>query len=139
VVQCTALICAIRFMPKRSLWKLAAIIILILSIVTSASKTGIVTLFGILLYTSFHSLKIGEIDKTKFARTAIGGIFLMLIIVVMLPFLERILQSITSVLPIFERVSLLFTNMSAAVTSGGSGRESVWDTAIQLTKESPLA
>src|SRR5699024_775960 len=137
VVQCAAFICAIRFFHGRVLWKRAFQLILVLSILSSGSKTGIVTLLAVLFYAGFHSFQMEEKDQKAVTKKMMKLVAGSLSAMVLLSAAERLSLSISRVLPIFERVALLFRDFSGSITSGGSGRESVWATAIHLTKKAP--
>ncbi|UJF15391.1 O-antigen ligase family protein [Jeotgalibaca sp. MA1X17-3] len=138
VIQCAALAVVLRIKTKQPWLKYASIVILILSIFSSGSKTGFVTLFCLFLIKVIHSVKEGKLK-------GINLFYILLALSILLLFSPFILQLLLSALdlvaqrfPIFSRVQMLLTDFEQAVSGGGSSRNIQWETGIQLIKTHPI-
>lgn len=138
VIQCAAMVCAVRLLPRKSILKIVLLLILALSVLVSGSKTGMITMLGVSVYAGFHSFRLGEVNRSRFITNVVGVLVAVLAVAALFPFLNAVIQAAGSTLPSLERTALLFTDFKGATVSGGSGRDSVWDTAIHLTTSSPL-
>ncbi len=138
VLQLSALAYFVGVDKEKSPKKYLVIIILLISILLSGSKTAFITLTLFTIHKLFFKLLK---RKTKLLQV-IKVLFYLIIITFLIIFGVNILNDIIKVLsqlfPIFERVSVLFVDFNSAINSSGSGRNSAWIGAISLFKLSPL-
>lgn len=134
VLQVTSLVYFSRIKEIKVRYKFLAILITVLSVITSGSKTGIITL-------SFYlAIRIVEyiFNQKKKIKTIFSQVFFILtlpIIIIMFPKFEL---DIVSSIPSFARIQLLFTDFNAALSEDGSGRELTLKAALDLIQESPF-
>lgn len=138
VIQCAAIAILLRYKPLPSLFKIGSISILILSIFSSGSKTGFLTLGCLLVFWMFNTFLEGKIE----VRKLIFNLICLFVVFFFLPNIQAILSSflemISDKFPVFSRVELLLTDFDQAVTANGSGREEQWVIAMDLIQEFPL-
>lgn len=138
VIQCSAIAILLRYKPLPSLFKIGSISILILSIFSSGSKTGFLTLGCLLVFWMFNTFLEGKIE----VRKLIFNLICLFVVFFFLPNIQAILSSflemISDKFPVFSRVELLLTDFDQAVTANGSGREEQWVIAMDLIQEFPL-
>ncbi|KQL54042.1 hypothetical protein AN964_11395 [Heyndrickxia shackletonii] len=119
-------------------YKAVAFFILLFSVLISGSKTGIMTLIGYL------ALRMSEyiLLKRKRGLVIAGQLIVVGCLLVFIPVLSTslgyIFNYLSTIVPSFSRVQLLFTDFSGALSENGSGRTVTWEVAIQLIKLSPL-
>ena len=134
VLQVTSLVYFSRIKEIKVRYKFLAILITVLSVITSGSKTGIITLFFYL------TIRIVEytFNQKKNIKAIFSQLFFILtlpIIIIMFPKFEL---DIVSSIPSFARIQLLFTDFNAALSEDGSGRELTLKAALDLIQESPF-
>lgn len=138
ILQISALVYFIRSKGISLRYKYAASIIVILSVLISGSKTGVVTL---LCYFIFRSLEF-VIMSRKTTKSFIATVLLLLFLVSVLPIVlgnsQYIFQHLSSVMPAFERVQYLFSDFNTAISGNGSDRSSTWEGALQIIQSSPI-
>lgn len=139
VIQCCALSILLRMKPLNSVIRLGAIGVILLSIISSGSKSAVILVF---LYSGyFLVLKVVKMKGTTPLRAAgfitfILGLFA--IVPNVLTYADDLMAIIVNRFPIFSRVELLFTDFSSAVSDGGSGRAQVWETAMHIINSAPF-
>ncbi|MYL20743.1 hypothetical protein GLW04_12650, partial [Halobacillus litoralis] len=138
ILQLTALVYFIR---KKDVWqpiRFVSIIILILGVIVSSSKTGMLVL-GI--YGGFRGL-IYLINSIKTKKRVTYALSLFIIIFLSMlnlnEIIDVILKYIVDYIPTFARVENLFRDFDGAITEGGSGRGEAWETALKLVALSPF-
>lgn len=138
VIQCAAIAIILRHKPIPSAVKISSIAILILSIFSSGSKTGFLTLGCLLVFIVFNNFIEGKMEVKKL----ISYLLLLFVVFTFLPNLQTILSGFLEIVsekfPVFSRVELLLTDFDQAVTANGSGREEQWVIAMDLIQEFPL-
>lgn len=138
VIQCAAIAILLRYKQLPNFLKIASISILILSIFSSGSKTGFLTLGCLLVFWMFNTFLEGKIEVKKL----IFNLVCLFVVFFFLPNIQSILNDflafISDKFPIFSRVELLLTDFDQAVTANGSGREEQWVIAMDLIQEFPL-
>lgn len=138
VIQCSAIAVLLRWKSLNSLVKMSTISILVLSIFSSGSKTGFLTLGALLVFWMFNRVLEGNME----VKQMIKALFFLFIVFMSLPYLQSLLEStldlISERFPVFSRVELLLTDFNEAVTANGSGREEQWIIASDLIKEFPI-
>lgn len=112
--------------------------ILILSILMSASKTGTIAMIVILCFVFFKKF----ISKDKNIKTFLKITLFLILIVLSFYFLrdnfQQFFEVLTNEFPSINRISVIFTDFSEAISTGGSGRDDTWNVALKLIKDSPL-
>lgn len=139
VIQCCALSILLRMKPINMVVRIGSIGIIVLSIISSGSKSAIIL---IALYSVYFLIgKAVEMKKT----TPLKIVSLLLLILgtsviapTLLSYSDELMAIIIDRFPTFSRVELLFTDFSSAVSDGGSGRAQVWETALHMIGTAPL-
>ena len=138
VLQITSLVYLTRSISMNARFKFLAIIIILLSVLTSGSKTGMVTLG---CYFSFRLLEYLFLTRKRLV-VLISQLFLITLLALLAPlalqFLGSLLNNIASSIPSFGRVYSLLTDFNTAISEGGSGREATWIAAFKVIQLSPL-
>lgn len=138
VVQCIALVTVLRIEEFKRLRKLLLIALLLLTIISSGSKTGFLTIAAVMMFFVWHEW----LDQRLGMKHLLSFTFLLLIgLILTPPFLQNmseVFDFIGQYIPSVQRIELLLSNFSSAISEDGSGRTEVWDLAVQLIKSSPL-
>lgn len=139
VIQCCALSILLRMKPLNMFVRMGAIGIILLSIISSGSKSGIIL---VVLYSGYFLIgKVVKMKKTTPLKV-VSSLFLILglsaVVPNLLSYSEELMAVIVDRFPIFSRVELLFTDFSSAVSDGGSGRAQVWETALHMIDSAPV-
>ncbi|MFS0775523.1 O-antigen ligase family protein [Neobacillus sp. 3P2-tot-E-2] len=138
VLQVAALVYISRVHTSKIGYKYLAYLIIIMSVLTSGSKTGIITLF------SYLGLRIVEylFIQNKKANAVILQLFLIVLVLIVVPLISTVFLSIVNFLgssiPSFDRVQVLFSDFSSAISENGSGRNITWRVALQVISLSPV-
>lgn len=134
VLQITSLVYFTRIKKIKVKYKCFAILITSLSVLTSGSKTGIITLF---FYLTIRTIEHVVIHKKKL-KVIIAQLFFILTLSILLFILPKFEFNIVSSIPSFARIKLLFTDFTAAISENGSGRGVTLDAALNIIQESPF-
>lgn len=136
VLQLTSLTYLLKNEEYKMKVKIPLIILIVLSIFFSGSKTGLIGLLTLSVFMLITNLKYHELTY----KGVIKSIFLLLIMFFMVNFFSNhnILEKASNLHPSFERIYMVFTDFDGAVNGGGSSRESAWTQAIDLIKLSPI-
>jgi O-antigen ligase len=138
VLQVTALVYLSRSKTIKSQYKLLAILMTMLSVLSSGSKTGMVTLLCYVIFRVLESLFL----RRKNISNYIFQLSLILLFIVLTPIIVELFQmfsnNIVAHIPAFARINSLFTDFSYAISGNGSGREDTWKAAFQVIQLSPL-
>lgn len=138
VLQIMGLIYYIRDKLISKQKKLIIICIILFSILLSGSKTGLLT---VLIYFVFYfvenNLKLKfSLDKILFFQLMFLCFFL--ISVILFYNVDVVLNSLKEIVPSIDRVIIVFSDFSSAISGGGSSRNITWGIALDLIKKSPL-
>lgn len=124
------------YFTRRKLTKytLPVVSALIFSIFMSASKTGLLTL---LIY---FSIRFFEYAATRRKMKTPLLLVLLLVLFQMLDvhFITLTTEKIQTLIPIFSRVSVMFSDFRSAITEGGSSRIDMIGSGLAIVKSSPL-
>lgn len=138
VIQCAAIAVLLRWKPLNPMVKISAISLLVLSIFSSGSKTGFLTLAALVVFWMMNLVLEGNMEIKQLIKL----LFVLFLVFLSLPYLQSVLELTLSMVsekfPIFSRVELLLTDFGAAVSANGSGREEQWIIAMDLIKDFPL-
>lgn len=138
IVQISALVYFVRLQDNKMLYKIIAIMIFIISILSSGSKTGMITLISyFILITLENFFK----NKKNLSRLMLNTVVLMILILLIIFFLNdipKLVEYINYIIPGFSRVGVLFTDPVEALSGGGSSRDIAWQTGIEIIKLSPM-
>lgn len=138
VLQITAFIYFSRAKSIRVQYKVLALLITLITVLTSGSKTGLITLscylaFRIIEYL-FKQNKKGYVVLIQMTIISL----LILVVPMLFNYLPKLITIIGSIIPTFDRVQLLFTDFSSAISESGSGRNITWIVALQVIQLSPI-
>lgn len=122
----------------KSLIRIPLIVSLVVSVLMSGSKTGLITLailFAILV-----------VDRATQSRRKVEiALIFTGIGVVMVILWDRIMQALTAFVgqyveafPQLQRVAILIEDPVGAISEGGSGRSDTWESGITMIESSPL-
>lgn len=138
VLQITAMVYFSRMKTIKARYRALAVLVTVVSVVTSGSKTGMITLFCYLgLRTMEYILSPGKKLRTVFLQLTVLFVFI-LSIPIAIEFMQQFLLSIAYKIPAFSRVYFLFTDFTSAISENGSARGATWQVATQIIQQSPL-
>ncbi len=136
IIQTSAFVYHSRNMDMKGVKRSVFLFILILSILASGSKTGLITL---LCYVSFRIVE--STFKIKI-NALISKLLLFVVYVITIAYIPSIIQSsiqyFYSFFPTFNRIQLIFIDFNRAISGMGSGRDSTWSVAVNLINLSPI-
>ncbi|MED4534435.1 O-antigen polymerase [Metabacillus fastidiosus] len=138
ILQILALVYFSRVKNINFIFKYVSILILISAVLISGSKTGIIV---VSCYSILRLIEYIFITR-KNLRTVFLTVILLLIFIGMWSFVINVIQDLLNLLvndiPALSRVQTLFIDFNGAISEGGSGRETAWNTALELVKLSPF-
>lgn len=134
VLQVSSLVYLTRIKTLKTKYKYLAIIITILAVLASGSKTGIITL---VCYLTLRVIEYVFTCKKKLG-VVVAQVFLIAFVILLAPILVNFLSEIASLMPTFTRIQYLFSDIGQAISESGSGRDAVWGTAIEIIQQSPF-
>lgn len=140
ILQITTLPFFIKNSNINKILKALAIGIIIFSILLSGSKTGLLTLSVYLLFL-FTELTLLSPNKITLQKTILNLVLLAILslgLFLLLENLYSILDWLNYYFPATSRITLLFTDFSAAIVSDGSSRSGAWNIGIEIIELSPL-
>lgn len=138
VLACAAIACVGGTPNKLSLVRWGAISILAISVILSASKTGLVVLLVTLILTM--------LTRGKFTGKSGVTLLLLFFLVLVSIFFQQVRRVLLDLadrfqgeVPQLQRVAILLSDDPLqGVASGGSGRDEVWGTGLSMVDASPL-
>jgi len=136
-------ICAISYYigtnKKKKGFKCIIVFFLLMSILVSGSKTGVITLLMYFLVLKPIDKLLNLHIKVKTIITSILIITLIALIVLIFSYkINNLLIYISQRIPALDRVIVVFTDFNSAVTGNGSGRDVTWGAALKIIELSPL-
>lgn len=138
ILQITTLVYISRSKSINQKFRFIASFIIILSVITSGSKTGMITLS---CYGLIRIIEYIFFTKKRF-KIFLIQLLMITMLLILIPLianaLEVIVQSLASRIPSFARIQFLFTDPNASITKNGSERDDTWNVAIQIIKMSPI-
>jgi O-antigen ligase len=138
ILQIAAFVYISRLRTIKLSNKYLALIILLLSVLTSGSKTGLITLVAYLTLRSVENILIKRKKVYVFVFHLMLVVFVLLLVPLVLNLFQSLVGFLGSNIPSFSRVQLLFTDISGAISENGSGRDITWRTALHMIELSPL-
>ncbi|MFC5542453.1 O-antigen ligase family protein [Ureibacillus suwonensis] len=137
IIQITALAYLSRTVKTKC--KFIIWIVFILSVVTTGSKTGMVTL---VIYASIRFIEYLISIKNNLQKNLLKVPILILLLLIIIPILtfsyQTIFQKLSVTFPVFLRIESVFFDFSSSITENGSGRLVTWENAIKLILLSPI-
>jgi O-antigen ligase len=138
IVQISALVYFTRKTDSKRSIRFGILLVLLFSILASGSKTGMITLISYLLFRMIETLfqrkiQIGSLISVVLIMTSSVLVLLNLSTVT-----EKAVQYLSSLIPSFDRIYLVFTDFSTAVSGMGSERDTTWKVALNLIQQSPV-
>lgn len=120
--------------------RMLAILSIILSVMLSASKTGALTMVIYLSIMSVEKRIIASKAKTLKDHTInyLSIIFLSGLIFLLFSNLTTIVEFLNHYFPVTQRMTNLFTDFTASITSDGSDRLHVWAAGLGVIRETPF-
>ena len=139
VLQVTSLAYFMREKKIKTPMKVSVALVIALTVLASGSKTGLLVLMGYFVFLCMEFF----LTSWKRANQAIL-LFLIVIISVLTAFLAvdgltGLLQRVSDYIPSFSRINGIFSNFGSAISEGGSGRDTAWETALGLIRLSPAS
>lgn len=138
ILQISTLAFFTREKNLKTTYKMQALMVIVLSILMTGSKTGFITLVCYLSLRTAENL----FKSNQKLSTLIKKISVVVIVSLAAPIVLKMFQNITYkisyFIPAFTRIQYLFTNFDAAISEGGSGRDATWHTALEIIKDSPI-
>lgn len=138
VLQITAMVYFSRTKKLGIPFKFAAILILLISVVFSGSKTGLITIGCYVAFRLLENLFRLKIKLKPLFYSIIFTTLMGLLFLILKNPIQGMLDNISSTIPAFFRIQLLLTDPVSAISEGGSGRNITWATAIEMIKLSPI-
>lgn len=117
---------------RKGIWSCVVVI----SILFSASKTGFVTMAVVLLL--FTLLQVNKLKRKTIISFTIISSFVISVVWI---YPEKIAASYFYLLdkyPILNRIAVLFSDGSAAISEGGSSRQTVWEGGLAVIRENSI-
>lgn len=139
VLQVTSLSYFMRAKKIKAPIKAAVVLIIALTVLASGSKTGLIVLMGYLVFL------IMEFFLTSWKRANQAILFVLIVLISVLAAflavdaLTSLLQRVSDFVPSFSRINGIFSNFGSAISEGGSGRDTAWETALGLIRISPAS
>lgn len=138
ILQLSALIYFIRN-KSTSVWvKGFSVLFIVISVLASGSKTGLITLFCYALFRLVEYLIKSKGKRDILMLQVSFVVLLLLIISIAFGLVQNLIQHMATIIPGFARMENIFTDFSAAVSEGGSARNAVWGRALKMIKLSPI-
>lgn len=138
IIQVSALVFFSRNKTIKLFYRNLSLLILFISILASASKTGILTLFIYMIFRAIETLFNSKIFPASiFFRTLVLST-LALAFLSFFTYIGNFFNFLTSEIPSFSRVQYIFTDFDAAMSENGSGRNLTWSVGMEIIKLSPL-
>lgn len=138
IVMVTAFVYFYRLSSISKIKKVSISFLVLLSIIVSGSKTGMLVF---ILYIVFISAEY-QLRTSISMKGAIRKSFLFLATMLMMPALikiyQRSIEKLTLIFPIFNRINMLTNNFNLSLNAEGSGRGLAWYTAGEIIKDSPI-
>jgi O-antigen ligase len=138
VLHISALVYISRSKTIKARYKFLAFLITFLSVITTGSKTGIITL---ICYLTLRLIEYLFTSKKKLS-VVVTQLFLVIIIVLITPItfnlIQNVLNQAAASIPSFARIHFLFTDFIDAISVSGSGRDATWKVALKVIQLSPL-
>ncbi|HHY82869.1 MAG TPA: O-antigen ligase family protein [Clostridiales bacterium] len=138
VIQVTALAYFTRDTRLKKAIRAGISIVLILSVLASGSKTGLITLLCYLLFRTTEILFKRKIE----VGTLIAALLIMLFCFVLLfsinGIIEKSMLYLSSKIPSLDRIYMIFKDFRSAVSDMGSDRDETWKTAFYIIQQSPV-
>ena len=138
IIQLAAVVYFARTKKMNTLLRNGALLCLIVSVLASGSKTGLITFLCYLFFRVVEHL----FKSKKKINTILVHLFSAIILIATISFVLSIFQNLinylATVIPAFARVQIIFTDFDSALSSGGSGRDTTWGVALEIIKLSPI-
>lgn len=143
IIQISALAYFIRQINIKKYIKYFIILLLIVSVLLSGSKTGFLTLicYFFLLFLEYIWKRIKHFSFLYFFVFGVLPILIILLIFLILDIniYINIIQLLESIIPAFQRLTPLLTGkLNQSISMGGSKRDLVWETALKMIELSPI-
>ncbi|WP_160198452.1 O-antigen ligase family protein [Senegalia massiliensis] len=138
VLQVTTLAYFTRNISIKKIYRIIIITIVVASILLSGSKTGFLTF---IIYFGLRLFEYIIVTKKSFKKIILIILFVALLILslpILINIFQYMLEYIGNIMPIFNRVKVIFTDFNSAIGGEGSGRKEAIMGGIHIIKKSPI-
>lgn len=136
IIQVSSIVYFSRVKTINILFRWLALFLLFISIIASASKTGILSLFIYILFRIIEAF-LKEFNISLLSKAIVLNILVLCFISVS-TFVENIFVLLTSNIPSLSRIQYLLTDFTGAISGSGSGRDLTWKVGIEIFNLSPI-
>lgn len=138
VIQISALVYFSRANNIKFIYKVVVLLLVIMSVLISGSKTGLITLLCYLVLRILEHLFTIKKKLKSSIFDLVLVIILLFAIVSASSYIHSLIKHITNIIPSFGRIQYVFSDINAAISGGGSSRNHAWMLAIEVIKLSPI-
>lgn len=138
VLQNIALAYFVSMKTENQKIKVSATLIIVFSVFMSGSKTGMITTLGVIFLAGLTSFSRKKSTILEYFRGFLLFLILILILLLGNNYFILIIEKVANYIPAFNRISVIFLDFDLALSGGGSGRNRVWEVAVELIKQSPV-
>lgn len=138
VVQASAIVYYMFNKKNKAIFRLVNIAILGFSILVTGSKTGMIILLALFGLKGFEWLFRQGRGLLRLLFVTVLFILLIVFALIVVQNFSEVISYISSFIPGFQRVEVLFTDFNSAIHSEGSTRDLTWGNALQLIQLSPI-
>ncbi|WP_175631949.1 O-antigen ligase family protein [Virgibacillus siamensis] len=138
LLQITALVYFTRCNNNKVIFTSIFVLIMSFTVIISGSKTGIVTLIIYFLFRAIEFLFQFKIKVKSILLFTFGTFLFLILLPILVTLSDTLLGSINDFIPALDRILLLFQDLDAAMTEGGSDRKTSWYHALNLIELSPV-
>lgn len=138
LIQVSAIVYFSRTKDIKALNRLLILLVLFISILVAASKTGLIVVLCYIILRTLEYLFVTRKKTSIFIFQVIAIALLITIISILPEIINIILDYLSSFIPSFARVRYLFTDFNSAVSASGSTRDNTWKSALEVIKASPI-
>lgn len=138
IIQVSAVVYFSRVKKIKTYFRFLVLFFLIVSILATGSKTGLIALCA------YGTLRMLEhlFQSKKNIRKIMQYLLFMIVFVLIIPLIYEniryIFDTVIKFVPSFSRVEMLFLDYNNALADSGSERTLVWRNAINLIEQSPI-
>lgn len=138
IIQVSVFVYFSRNKDLKRFYKWIILILIILSILVSGSKTGLITLLSYLTLRILESLFNWRRNPSKvITQTFLFGL-LIILITISRNVIINLIGQMTSIIPVFSRVEAIFTDFNSAISGSGSARDVTWEAAMEIISSFPI-
>ncbi len=138
IIQVSVFVYFSRSKDVKGAYKWIILLLIILSILVSGSKTGLVTLLSYIALRVIENAFKWKGNQSKVTIQMFLFSLLIMIFALSRDLIQNLIEHMTSILPVFARVEYIFTDFNSAISGSGSSRDLTWEVAIEIIKQFPI-